>query len=63
MTKSEWKAVYDFCAEYNIPMSMLLRELRANGTVDRRDTLDDLGRYVNKHTYEDMIRFLEENVY
>lgn len=62
MNRAEWKAVYDYCNEYNIPASKLLVELKNNGTIDRRDTLEDLGRYVNKHTYDAMIIFLEENL-
>ena len=62
MNKAEWKAVYDYCEEYNIPKSALLKELKCNGTVDRGDTLEDLGQYVNKHTYDAMITFLEENL-
>lgn len=62
MTKAEWKAVYDYCEEYNIPMSALLKELKGNGTIDRGDTLEDLGMYVRHHTYDDMIKFLEESL-
>ena len=62
MTKGQWKAVYDFCDEYGIPTSALLKTLKENGTVDRGTTLDELGEYVNGHTYNDMINFLEENV-
>ena len=62
MNKAEWKAVYDYCGEYNIPTSKLLVELKRNGTVPRETTLDDLGEYVSKHTYDGMIAFLEENL-
>lgn len=62
MTKAEWVAVYKYCEENGCTKAELLRELRSNGTIDRRDTLDDLGDYVRGHTFDDMIRFLEESL-
>ena len=62
MTKAEWKAVYDFCIENMMSKYEMMLDLKQNGTIDREDTLEDLGRYVRHHTYEDMMRFLEENI-
>ena len=62
MTKAQWKAIYDYCEEYGITKAQLLKELKANGTVERTAGLEDLGEYVNKNTYNAMIEFLEANL-
>ena len=62
MTKAEWKAVNDFCVYNMMSKYELAKELKNNGTIAREGSLADLGRYVREHTYEDMMRFLEENV-
>ena len=62
MTKAQWKAIYDYCEEYSIPCSYLLKELKANGTVSRDTTLEELGEYTEEPSYDSMIKFLEENV-
>jgi hypothetical protein len=62
MTKAEWRAVYDYCEYIGLTKAELLRELQNNGTIDRGATLEDIGDYVRSNTYDDMIRFLEENL-
>ena len=62
MTKSEWAAVYTYCEEYGCTKAELLRELKNNGSIAREDSLEDLGGYVREHTYDNMIRFLEDNI-
>lgn len=63
MNKKQWKAVYDYCNEngYDRP-SELLRDLKAQGVVDRNDTLDNLGEYPNDDSYDSMKEWLEEMV-
>lgn len=61
MTKAQWKAIYDYCEEYGIPKSALLKELKVNGTVSRDTTLEELGDYPENSTYDAMIKFLEDN--
>lgn len=62
MNKKQWKAVSDFCKEYGYDRpSDLLQDLKAQGVVDRRDTLDDLGGYPNDDSYDAMKAWLEEN--
>ena len=62
MTKAQWKAVYDYCEVCGITKWDILKTLKQNGAIDRRDTLDDLGDYVAGETYAEMMKFLEENV-
>jgi hypothetical protein len=62
MNKAEWAAVYDYCNEYACTRAELLKELKTNGTIRREDSIEDLGEYVRQHTYDDMIRFLEESL-
>lgn len=62
MNNAEWKAVYDYCKEYGLTKVELLRELKSLGVIDRRDTLGDLGDYVREHTFDDMMRFLEDSL-
>lgn len=54
--------MFAFCTENACTKRELLDELKANGTVDPNDTLDDLSAYVDGKTYEEMRQFLEENV-
>ena len=62
MTKAEWKAVYDYCEGNMLSRCELLKELKNNGTIRREDSIEDLAEYVRQHTYDDMIRFLEDNI-
>ena len=63
MNKSQWKAIYEFCDDcgYESPRAVLA-ELKANGTVERNTQLVELGEYANGNTYDDMYKFLEENL-
>lgn len=63
MTKAQWKAIYDFCEDngfYN-PHELLIH-LKRQGSVDRKDALEDLGEYPENKTYDGMIKFLSEEV-
>ena len=65
MTKAQWKAIYDYCEEYDILTADLLKELRANGTIskgNRDEMLDELSGCPDKPTYDAMIKFLEDNL-
>jgi hypothetical protein len=63
MTKAQWSAVYDYCAEYGYDTPhQLLKELRENGTVERSTRLSDLSKYVDGKTYDDMFQFLGDNL-
>lgn len=62
MNKAEWKAVCDYCEENMMSRYELMQTLQGNGAVARDDNLEDLGRYVRNHTYDDMMSFLNENV-
>ena len=62
MSKAQWKAIYDYCEEYGISRYDMLKDLKANGTVSRDTTLEELGDYTDGDTYDAMIRFLEENL-
>ena len=63
MTKEQWKAIYDFCQEnaFERP-SEVLQTLKIEGSIERTDTLDDLGDYDESGTYDGMIKFLTENL-
>ena len=63
MTKAQWSAVYDYCADcgYDTPQE-LLGELKSNGTVERNSRLTDLSKYVDGKSYDDMYQFLGENL-
>ena len=63
MNKAQWSAVYHFCDDcgYDSPREVLA-ELKANGTVERNTQLVELGEYANGNTYDDMYKFLEENL-
>lgn len=63
MTKAQWTAVYHYCDEYGYDSPReLLAELKANGTVERNTTLKELSEYADGTGYDDMYRFLEENL-
>ena len=63
MTKAQWSAVYDYCAEYGYDTPQeLLKDLKENGTVERSTTLSNLNEYVNGKTYDDMYQFLGDNL-
>lgn len=63
MTKAQWSAVYHYCTEYGYDTPKdLLADLKANGTVEHSTKLNDLHQYVSGKTYDDMYRFLEENL-
>lgn len=63
MTKAQWSAVYNFCAEYGYDAPKdILAELKANGTVDRNTRLSELSDYVNGTSYDDMYQFLGDNL-
>lgn len=63
MNKAQWKAIYDFCEENGYyDKNEVLQALKGNGTINYRDTFDDLARYPKNGTYEAMIDFLNENL-
>ena len=63
MNKAQWKAIYDFCEDYGCFFaSDLLKILKSNGTLNFRDTFEDLARLPKNNTYEAMIDFLTENL-
>lgn len=63
MTKAQWSAVYDYCAEYGYDQPRdLLDDLKSNGTVDNGTKLNQLHQYVNGKSYDDMYQFLGENL-
>lgn len=63
MTKAQWSAVYDYCAEYGYDAPRdLLADLKANGTVEHSTKLNDLHQYVSGKTYDDMYQFLGDNL-
>lgn len=63
MTKAQWSAIYDYCAEYGYDAPRdLLAELKANGTVPQGTRVAELSEYANGKTYDDMYEFLGENL-
>jgi hypothetical protein len=63
MTKAQWSAVYNYCADCGIATPKeLLAELKANGTVDTDTTLPKLSEYVNGTSYDEMYQFLGDNL-
>jgi len=62
MNNKQWAALKDFCIENCCTKYDVLKELKENGTIDQSDTLKRLGYYTNGNTYEDMRRFLEDNL-
>ena len=62
MTKTQTRAVNDFCRENCITKKELLEILKENGTIERNAKLDDLSDYVKGDTRKAMRQFLEGNV-
>lgn len=63
MNKAQWKAIYDFCEDNGCYCaSDLLKALKSNGTLNFRDTFEDLARLPKNNTYEAMIDFLNESL-
>lgn len=62
MNKHQWAALYTFCEESLYSKWGVLRMLKENGVVDKDTTFDNLGEYVDGDTYDDMMKFLEENL-
>ena len=60
MTKHQWAAIYDYCAENGCTRSEMLADLKADGTVPQETNLIELGRFTGGNTYEAMRTFLEE---
>ena len=60
MTKHQWAAIYDYCADNGCTRSEMLADLKADGTVPQETNLIELGRYAGGNTYEAMRTFLEE---
>ncbi len=58
MTKTQWKAIYDYCEDncYVNPYE-LLKELKEVGAVDRQTEVDEIGDYADD-SYDGMIEFL-----
>lgn len=63
MTKAQWSAIYEFCADcgWDSPREVLA-ELKANGTVDPDTRLSELGDYVSGSSYDEMYQFLGDNL-
>lgn len=62
MTKTQWKALYDFCEEFGCTTQELLEELKENGTVPNTARLSELSDYVSGTSYDAMIEYLGDNV-
>ena len=62
MTKTQLRAVSDFCRENCITKTELLEILKENGTIADNAKLDDLSDYVKDDTRKAMWQFLEANV-
>lgn len=62
MTRAQWSAVYNYCADFGYTPQELLAELKSNGTVDRDTELPGLGAYVKGKNYEEMYQFLGDNL-
>ena len=61
MTKSQWKAIYDYCENnFYVNPYELLKELKEVGAVDRQAEVVDLSDYADGESYDGMIRFLTE---
>ena len=63
MNKAQWKAIKDYtedmgyCGPYDV-----LNALKANGTLDRNATYDDLAELANGDSYNDMMQVLCDNL-
>lgn len=62
MTKAQWAAVYTFCEDMGLTKWELLNALKNNGTVDRSCKLEELSDYVSGTTYDEMMKWLGDNV-
>lgn len=62
MTKPQWDAFYDYCAEFGYTSQDVLKALKSNGAIAADAKLKDLGDYTSGTTYDDMMNFLEENL-
>ena len=62
MTKAQWRAIYDYCDEFDCTKRELLEELKANGAVDRNAEMEDLGDYPTDTSYDAMLQFLGESL-
>ena len=62
MNKAQWKALHDYCEDVGYENSSeLLHDLKANGTVSQRATVQEIAEYVDGNTYDDMYEFLVRN--
>lgn len=62
MTKAQWAALYTFCEDAGYTRSEVLQELKNNGTVARDTRLEDLSDYVDGTSYDEMMKFLGDNL-
>lgn len=62
MNKSHWAAIYSYCEKNCCTKYEILSTLKQNGTVDRNTRLEELGDLAGGSTYDDMMKFLEENL-
>lgn len=62
MNRVQYKALYDFCETHNYSKFEVLRALKENGAIDRGAKVEDIGDYTKGCTYDDMRKFLEDNL-
>ena len=63
MNKAQWKAIRDYAEDMGYCDTRdVLTALKANGTLDRYATYDDLAELANGDTYEDMMQVLCDNL-
>ena len=62
MNKAQWAAIYNFCEDMGYTRKELLEELKANGAVEQNARLEDLGYYADGTDYDDMVKFLTDNL-
>lgn len=63
MNKAQWKAINDYAEEMGyMGASDVLTALKANGTLDRSATYDDLAELADGGGYDDMMQVLYENL-
>ena len=62
MTKAQWAALYDYADEVGYTLTEILKELKANGTVEENARYYDLGEYTEDGSYDAMRTFLEANL-
>lgn len=63
MNKEQWAALCDFCEANACTKYDVLKALKENGTIDRNTKLTELHYFIRGNSYEDMQRFLEENLF